>query len=817
MKFLHAILLCWFGFPLLLTAQQFEASYHTVSSIDPPSWIEIMYSPNPDLGAVVDAYRAYYQEHPFEKNQHTQYFKRWLRSEGRTLDPLWNTQDPVQRQKILDNRQAYLDKTTQLAIEKGPDSEWECLGPIDYDHDAAGRSYAPGAAHVYTVEQATSNPDILWAGTATAGVWKSEDYGLNWTLTTQDILVNGVRALEIDFSNPSVVYFGGGGTVYKTTDGGLSWNTTGDTDFNDINHSVNDMVMQPGNSNTLFFCANTGLYKTENAGTSWTQVRNGDWLELEFHPTNPNIVYAVKRIDNRTEFYKSSDTGNTWQLQPDGWPGVASSTSSTFTGLAYVGIPGSYTQFASNPEPGSGSFTDFTIELRVKSTGWEGDPAILSNKDWASGFNKGVVIAARDDGTGWKFNIGDGADRIDMDGGTINDGNWHHLVVSYDADGEKALYQDGNLIVSTNNTIPDSPASGLLMALAQDGTLGYGFDFPGSISEVRIWNVALSESTLSEWTCQPINNTHPNYASLQHYWPVDEGAGTTLNDNIGSNQGSIVGASSWEMNNLIHCIDYEFDAGEEQKRTEIAVSPDEPDAVFALATGAANGGSGLYGIYKSTDSGASWDFTCCGPEPSGPSSTVNPNIMGYNSQGTSDGGQYYYDVAFDVAKDDADNVQACGIMRWYSFDGGQSFTCPAGWSSPGNDAYIHADIHDLRFFQNGDIWVACDGGIYHSNDNGTTFNRRMQGIAGTDFWGYGSGFSDPYVMVGGTYHNSTLLKDNDVYINGWISTAIGGAGGDNVRGFVNPGKDRFLYMDAGKRWLPATGRKTSSIFLLHSK
>ena len=64
----------------------------------------------------------------------------------------------------------------------------------------------------------------------------------------------------------------------------------------------------------------------------------------------------------------------------------------------------------------------------------------------------------------------------------------------------------------------------------------------------------------------------------------------------------------------------------------------------------------------------------------------------------------------------------------------------------------------------------------------------MFGIAGTDFWGFGSGFSDGGVMIGGTYHNATLLKDNDTYVQGdslkgtlemggWASIC----GGDNYR------------------------------------
>ena len=54
---------------------------------------------------------------------------------------------------------------------------------------------------------------------------------------------------------------------------------------------------------------------------------------------------------------------------------------------------------------------------------------------------------------------------------------------------------------------------------------------------------------------------------------------------------------------------------EEQKRTEIAISPADPNKIVALATGSANGGSGLYGIYISNDKGENWTFQCCGPHP----------------------------------------------------------------------------------------------------------------------------------------------------------------------------------------------------------
>ena len=86
----------------------------------------------------------------------------------------------------------------------------------------------------------------------------------------------------------------------------------------------------------------------------------------------------------------------------------------------------------------------------------------------------------------------------------------------------------------------------------------------------------------------------------------------------------------------------------------------------------------------------------------------------------------------------------------------------------------------------------------------------MYGIEGTDFWGFGAGFKDGDVMLGGTYHNGTLLKDNNTYLTDWICTD----GGDNVRGFVNFGNPRIAYSDYGERFFQETEILQLQIFLL---
>ena len=198
-----------------------------------------------------------------------------------------------------------------------------------------------------------------------------------------------------------------------------------------------------------------------------------------------------------------------------------------------------------------GSDGDFTMELFVKSTGWSSDPSILSNKDWGSGGNPGFIIAGKGDGTTWKLNIGDGSNRIDLDGGVINDDIWHHLAVSYDADGTKAIYQDGELVAETTTVLGDIDTD-LALAIGQDGTLDYGAFFNGQVAEVRIWSTALAPETIEEYLCG-VEGNHPAIEQLLHYWKCDEGQLEAINDSEGSNTGTYNGDWTVTSNTVIGC------------------------------------------------------------------------------------------------------------------------------------------------------------------------------------------------------------------------------------------------------------------------
>ena len=495
-----------------------------------PHWVQLMYSDNVDEGAIISAYNYYYKK-----------------TNSKKTNILNTTKDGCE---ILADSQ---NAKPNIKVSKNS-NQWECIGPWDFDKEAASRSYAPGAAHIYTVEQALSNPNILYAGTATAGAWKTNDKGENWSLITQDLPLNEVYAIEIDFTDSDIIYISGNGGIYKSYDSGTNWSIIGDPAFTTSAHSIKDIKLKPSNNMELFIASDEGLYKSLDGGSNFIEIMDGSFLEIEFHPNSVDTIYFIKVNGDKTEFYRSDDGGNSLTLYTNGWP---------------------------NP----------------------------SN-------------------------------------------------------------------------------------------------------------------------------------------------------------------------------------GDEQKRTEIAVSPAAPNKIVALATGSANGGSGLYGIYISNDKGENWHFQCCGPQPAGPPDSININMMGWQPDGSDDGGQYYYDLALAVNPNNADIIHVGGVNHWISSDGGISFTCPAKWSQPHKKGYVHADIHDINYFGN-DLWFACDGGIFYSENAGDSIYKKQYGIAGTDFWGFGAGFKDGEVMLGGTYHNGTLLKDNNTYINDWLCTD----GGDGIRGFVNFGNPRVAYSD----------------------
>ena len=149
---------------------------------------------------------------------------------------------------------------------------------------------------------------------------------------------------------------------------------------------------------------------------------------------------------------------------------------------------------------GDASSSDFSVALWVKTTGWDSDAAMISNKDWNSGGNAGWVIAGGAGNNGsWQWNYSDGSIRADFDpsvaAAPIAGGEWVHLCVTHDRDGLASFYHDGQLIGEVDiSDIDGSLDADFPTVLGTDGSEAavWAYWFTGAFDDVRIYNRILS-------------------------------------------------------------------------------------------------------------------------------------------------------------------------------------------------------------------------------------------------------------------------------------------------------------------------------------
>ncbi|RVU90375.1 Xyloglucanase precursor [Flavobacterium columnare] len=195
---------------------------------------------------------------------------------------------------------------------------WAPAGPFTYTNKG---SWSTGQGRVNCSVTDPNNEDIIYIGAAAGGVWKSTDGGLNWSPKTDFIDSIGISGLAIDPNNTNVIYAitgdaDGADTVfdglYKSNDGGDTWIKMGLTDVN----YGRTILIDPNNSNVVIVGTNSGVYRSEDGGLSFELTSDSDVIyQLAFHPTNSNIVYASNSTGGDTFIYKSVDNGVNWEMK----------------------------------------------------------------------------------------------------------------------------------------------------------------------------------------------------------------------------------------------------------------------------------------------------------------------------------------------------------------------------------------------------------------------------------------------------------------------------------------------------------------------
>lgn len=204
-----------------------------------------------------------------------------------------------------------------------------------------------GTFSIGDIALAPGNPDVVWVGTGEAnprnsvsfgdGVYKSTDAGKTWQhMGLRD--TERISAIVIHPQNPDLVYVGALGHafgpneergVFMTTDGGKTWTKTL---YIDKEHGVADLEIDPTNPNILYAgmwsferkawthrsgSEKGGVFKSIDAGRSWKRLSNGlpklvGRISVKVAPSNSNVVYALIEAKEGT-LYRSDDRGETFK------------------------------------------------------------------------------------------------------------------------------------------------------------------------------------------------------------------------------------------------------------------------------------------------------------------------------------------------------------------------------------------------------------------------------------------------------------------------------------------------------------------------
>ncbi|UCH10289.1 MAG: T9SS type A sorting domain-containing protein [Fidelibacterota bacterium] len=233
-------------------------------------------------------------------------------------------------------------KNADHSLDLNAPDQWESIGP----NNQGGRTIA--------LEIDPHNPNIIYAGAATGGLWRltstgsgSKDY--SWEKIETGYPVLGVGAIAVDPRDSNVIYVGTGEAhmhrdhtvplgrfmftygigILKSTDRGLTWKKCLDWSYNQ-NRGVFSIECNPHNPDIIFTGTTEGIYRSRDNGASWEQVLDVIMAnDLDINPDNPDIIFAAcgNIASPGTGLYRSLDGGDNWARLttglPESWTGKA--------------------------------------------------------------------------------------------------------------------------------------------------------------------------------------------------------------------------------------------------------------------------------------------------------------------------------------------------------------------------------------------------------------------------------------------------------------------------------------------------------------
>jgi photosystem II stability/assembly factor-like uncharacterized protein len=271
----------------------------------------------------------------------------------------------------------------------GQGSGWQAIGPTN------------GGGRTLTLAFDPVDPNTVYAGAASGGLWRSTTGGVGataWERVHTGLPELGVSTIAFEPGNPDVIYIGTGEVynhqtagdleadrrtrgsygigILKSTDGGDSWSKSLDWSYNQ-KHGVWAIRIDPFDPDVVWAATTDGVYKSVDAGQNWTQKHTVVMaMDLVLHPTNPNIaiVGCGDLASPGRGIYRTIDGGDTWsQITGGGVPGdfegkMQFAVTPADPDLVFASIGNGFTLFGPDNFTWLLRSTDFGASWELRST-----------------------------------------------------------------------------------------------------------------------------------------------------------------------------------------------------------------------------------------------------------------------------------------------------------------------------------------------------------------------------------------------------------------------------------------------------------------
>ncbi|QNM86708.1 T9SS type A sorting domain-containing protein [Polaribacter pectinis] len=326
-KVLLLIVLSIFAFSCNQQSKK-ELIFLNKNAYDYPVWQDMLTQDKVKFSDVILAFKAYRSNNIVDKET-LEHFEKFEKRIKPTLDSdgyLFSESAKYKRLEAYRNATKNLDQQSTItnslssatSISFGvPNNaslgKWKNIGPFG---DPDVKWSATGNGSLEHVEFHPTNPAEMYVSARNGGLWKTTNYGKNWTPMTDHFATDNVSCLSISKKDPTIFYMGAGEDkkVWYSSDSGSTWEdrSTG------IAGTIYGLYSAPDDETKVLAATTEGIYLTTNSGTSWTQKVAGRYLDIRLTDNWDLIVATTDNNNDATgykDFFFSKDEGVTFTEQ----------------------------------------------------------------------------------------------------------------------------------------------------------------------------------------------------------------------------------------------------------------------------------------------------------------------------------------------------------------------------------------------------------------------------------------------------------------------------------------------------------------------